>query len=80
MQQSEERARVEWGQRLSAREAELAQQHQQQQLAEREARAVERNAEEVRRSLRAFRRPVLTEIYLCNVCSCHEILRRNGRG
>eukprot|EP01047_Picozoa_sp_COSAG01_P111684 COSAG01_NODE_40450_length_463_cov_1.472527_1_plen_76_part_10 len=29
MQQSEERARVEWGQRLSAREAELAQQHQQ---------------------------------------------------
>jgi hypothetical protein len=22
----------------------------------------------------------LTEIYLCNVCSCHEILRRNGRG
>jgi hypothetical protein len=23
---------------------------------------------------------VLTEIYLCNVCSCHAILRRNGRG
>jgi hypothetical protein len=23
---------------------------------------------------------VLTEIYLCNVCSCQEILRRNGRG
>eukprot|EP01047_Picozoa_sp_COSAG01_P050215 COSAG01_NODE_5052_length_4523_cov_2.790009_3_plen_103_part_00 len=22
----------------------------------------------------------LTEIYLCNVCSCQEILRRNGRG
>jgi hypothetical protein len=22
----------------------------------------------------------LTEIYLCDVCSCHEILRRNGRG
>eukprot|EP01049_Picozoa_sp_SAG25_P000092 SAG25_NODE_3_length_30426_cov_8.268210_21_plen_107_part_00 len=23
---------------------------------------------------------VLAEIYLCNVCSCQEILRRNGRG
>eukprot|EP01047_Picozoa_sp_COSAG01_P053602 COSAG01_NODE_5763_length_4048_cov_1.373259_3_plen_116_part_00 len=23
---------------------------------------------------------VVTEIYLCNVCSCQEILRRNGRG
>eukprot|EP01047_Picozoa_sp_COSAG01_P048128 COSAG01_NODE_4660_length_4842_cov_22.777567_8_plen_70_part_00 len=23
---------------------------------------------------------VLSEIYLCNVCSCQEILRRNGRG
>jgi ankyrin repeat protein len=23
---------------------------------------------------------VLVEIYLCNVCSCQEILRRNGRG
>jgi hypothetical protein len=23
---------------------------------------------------------VLPEIYLCNVCSCQEILRRNGRG
>jgi hypothetical protein len=23
---------------------------------------------------------VLTEIYPCNVCSCQEILRRNGRG
>jgi hypothetical protein len=23
---------------------------------------------------------VLTGIYLCNVCSCHEILRRNGLG
>jgi hypothetical protein len=34
----------------------------------------------VRRPLRAFRRPVLTEIYRCNVCSCHETLRRNGRG
>jgi hypothetical protein len=22
----------------------------------------------------------VTEIYLCNVCSCQEILRRNGRG
>eukprot|EP01047_Picozoa_sp_COSAG01_P015066 COSAG01_NODE_747_length_13858_cov_8.394869_12_plen_264_part_00 len=34
----------------------------------------------VRRPLRALRRPVLTEIYLCNVCSCQGILRRNGRG
>jgi hypothetical protein len=22
----------------------------------------------------------LAEIYLCNVCSCQEVLRRNGRG
>jgi hypothetical protein len=22
----------------------------------------------------------LTEIYLCGICSCQEILRRNGRG
>jgi hypothetical protein len=28
--------------------------------------------------LRAFWRPGLTDIYLCNVCSCQEILRRNG--
>eukprot|EP01047_Picozoa_sp_COSAG01_P007488 COSAG01_NODE_286_length_19421_cov_123.895663_2_plen_131_part_00 len=25
-------------------------------------------------------RPVLTEIYLCHVCSCQEMLRSNGRG
>jgi hypothetical protein len=35
---------------------------------------------EVRRPLRPFRRPVLADIYLCNACSCQEILRRNGRG
>eukprot|EP01047_Picozoa_sp_COSAG01_P095911 COSAG01_NODE_26519_length_711_cov_1.573529_1_plen_119_part_10 len=34
----------------------------------------------VRRPLRAFWRPCLTEIYLCGVCSCPEILSRNGRG
>eukprot|EP01047_Picozoa_sp_COSAG01_P035107 COSAG01_NODE_2669_length_7278_cov_3.791057_5_plen_275_part_00 len=34
----------------------------------------------VQRPLRPFWRPVLTEMYLCDVCSCHEILRRNGRG
>jgi hypothetical protein len=34
----------------------------------------------VGRPLRPFRRPVLTGIYLCSVCSCQEILRRNGRG
>jgi translation elongation factor EF-Tu-like GTPase len=28
----------------------------------------------------SFLSAVLTEIYLCNVCSCPEILRRNGRG
>ena len=28
----------------------------------------------------SFWAAVLTEIYLCNVCSCQEILRRNGRG
>jgi hypothetical protein len=34
----------------------------------------------VRRPLRPFLAAVLTEISLCNVCSCQEILRRNGRG
>jgi hypothetical protein len=28
----------------------------------------------------SFLEAVLTEIYLCGVCSCREILRRNGRG
>jgi hypothetical protein len=28
----------------------------------------------------SFVAAVLTEIYRCNVCSCPEILRRNGRG
>jgi hypothetical protein len=28
----------------------------------------------------SFLAAVLTEIYLCNVCSCPEVLRRNGRG
>jgi hypothetical protein len=38
-----------------------------------------RPAADVRPSSRPFWRP-LTEIYLCDVCSCHsEILRRNGR-
>eukprot|EP01049_Picozoa_sp_SAG25_P015890 SAG25_NODE_3405_length_1094_cov_2.267337_4_plen_41_part_01 len=27
-----------------------------------------------------FLAAVLTEIYLCNVCSCREILRRTRRG
>eukprot|EP01047_Picozoa_sp_COSAG01_P044214 COSAG01_NODE_3982_length_5467_cov_3.487891_3_plen_101_part_00 len=36
--------------------------------------------EEVRRPLRPFLAGVLTEMYLCNVYSCQEILRRNGRG
>jgi hypothetical protein len=36
------------------------------------------SVEEVRRPLRPVWR--LTEIYLCNVCSCQEILRSNGRG
>jgi hypothetical protein len=34
----------------------------------------------VRRPLRPFRLTVLTDIYLCNVCSCQEILRRNAAG
>eukprot|EP01047_Picozoa_sp_COSAG01_P001941 COSAG01_NODE_48_length_31904_cov_21.696997_25_plen_135_part_00 len=34
----------------------------------------------VRRPLCPFWRPVLTEIYLCGVCSGQEMLRRNGRG
>jgi hypothetical protein len=28
----------------------------------------------------SFLAAVLAEIYLCNVCSCQEMLRRNGRG
>ena len=28
----------------------------------------------------SFLAAFLTEIYLCNVCSCQEILRHNGRG
>eukprot|EP01047_Picozoa_sp_COSAG01_P080671 COSAG01_NODE_15776_length_1300_cov_16.487094_2_plen_93_part_00 len=28
----------------------------------------------------SFLATVLTEIYLCGICSCQEILRRNGRG
>ena len=31
-------------------------------------------------SVAAFLAGDLTEMYLCNACSCHEILRRNGRG
>jgi hypothetical protein len=31
-------------------------------------------------SVASFLAAVLTEIYLCNACSCQEILRRNGRG
>jgi hypothetical protein len=27
----------------------------------------------------SFLAAVLTEIYLCNLCSCQEILRPNGR-
>jgi endonuclease/exonuclease/phosphatase family metal-dependent hydrolase len=33
-----------------------------------------------RRPWRRLWRAVLTEIYLCNVCSCQEVLRRHGRG
>jgi hypothetical protein len=32
----------------------------------------------VRRPSRRFLAAILTEIYRCNVCSCQEILRRNG--
>eukprot|EP01047_Picozoa_sp_COSAG01_P079461 COSAG01_NODE_15087_length_1376_cov_1.768990_2_plen_203_part_00 len=31
-------------------------------------------------SVASFEAAFLTELYLCNVCSCHEILRRSGRG
>eukprot|EP01047_Picozoa_sp_COSAG01_P058649 COSAG01_NODE_6937_length_3431_cov_20.894358_1_plen_59_part_00 len=31
-------------------------------------------------SVASFLVAVFTEIYLCDVCSCQEILRRNGRG
>jgi hypothetical protein len=31
-------------------------------------------------SVASFLAAILTEMYLCNVCSCQEILRRNGRG
>jgi hypothetical protein len=33
-----------------------------------------------RDTVASFEAAVLTEIYLCNVCSWQEILRRNGRG
>jgi hypothetical protein len=36
--------------------------------------------EQVRGAVASFEAAVLTEIYLCNVCSWQEILRRNGRG
>jgi hypothetical protein len=44
------------------------------------AHATARPALTVRRPLRPLWRPVLAEIYLCNVCSCQERLRRHGRG
>jgi hypothetical protein len=31
-------------------------------------------------SVASFLAAILTEMYLCNVCSCQEILRRNGPG
>jgi hypothetical protein len=34
----------------------------------------------VGRPFASFCAAVLAEIYLCNVCSCQETLRRNGRG
>jgi hypothetical protein len=33
----------------------------------------------VRAAVASFCAAVVTEIYLCDVCSCHEIWRRNGR-
>eukprot|EP01047_Picozoa_sp_COSAG01_P034847 COSAG01_NODE_2638_length_7292_cov_8.034034_7_plen_67_part_00 len=30
-------------------------------------------------SVASFQAAVLTEMYLCKVCSCQEIFRRNGR-
>jgi WD40 repeat protein len=42
---------------------------------------VERNSTYVgAASVASFEAAVLAEIYLCNVCSCQEILRRHGRG
>jgi hypothetical protein len=41
---------------------------------------VRRGGGKVRRPWRPSWRPFLTEIYLCNVCSHQEILRRNGGG
>eukprot|EP01049_Picozoa_sp_SAG25_P004629 SAG25_NODE_295_length_10249_cov_5.144926_13_plen_93_part_00 len=38
------------------------------------------NTFEARRPWRPFVAGVWTEIYLCNVCSRQEILRRHGRG
>jgi hypothetical protein len=31
-------------------------------------------------SVASFQAALLAEIYLCNVCSCQKISRRNGRG
>jgi hypothetical protein len=54
----------------------LAATHKAQQQKVAAARASERGAAAVAPFLAA----VVTEIYLCSVCSCPEILRRNGRG
>jgi hypothetical protein len=50
------------------------------ELAARAASAAEAEAAAVSRAVPSSARSVVTEIYLCHPCSCHEILRRNGRG
>jgi hypothetical protein len=63
--------------RLSAMAAEIA-------VTQRELRTSlanrPRTVRPVRRPLPSFQADVSAEIYLRNVCSCQEILRRNGRG
>eukprot|EP01047_Picozoa_sp_COSAG01_P013632 COSAG01_NODE_646_length_14556_cov_9.736806_15_plen_91_part_00 len=43
-------------------------------------RDLDRRAAAGAASVASSQAAVLAEIYLCNVCSCQEILRRNGRG
>jgi hypothetical protein len=72
---------------VRARRDELARQRHGRAVSLRDRRALrkqqEREAERalVRRPLqRSCLAAVVSEIYLCNVCSCQDILRRRGRG
>jgi hypothetical protein len=44
------------------------------------ARHTHQGAASVASLLASLLAAILTDIYLCNVCLCHEMLRRNGLG